>query len=839
MPSTDMTWLLAEFENLFSQIQETVKGADKNRFLKKIEKGNISEALYFACQLSKGKDVFYHAMERLLLHKDKLNLNINYSTSKGNPIYFALDNENLWLYDLLMRHGADVNFSGPKGQVSLLHAIYLYKRLNFEVIPKIDGAFLDETHRLGGLFEKISELPMKGSLDTSETVKQSDELRLEFINQALRYLDVYYNKGKLSPHPKFTANQQKIYSEYMLSCERNCLEKICHAIHHLSGPLRKKYDTFALAGFSWINFEQLGSYLLREKAFPRFYLPFGLLSENLSAVPDYIERFHYELSDTEVIIEEGIPDIIKSDVMALIGFFEEITEAEKSGANVEVKPVALPAIKAITSRITSNLSFLKLANLFHFTEHKSLQNIAFPESNFCILLSPQTDNNNNIVEKPSLESMKSRHALLKRFLKIGELFVGRNFSSELFDFDKTVAWRALVEIRDGICHQDERTNDLIVKTLLNDQKRLEKILEELTDLGRRIFTLLEKREMTFGQYIDPLQHWKNIFKQQGPQHGADVNAVPAAPTIRRIDKTDEDTFLTILKTNNVPEEIQKQFQAIFDGTRIDYPSKVELGQLGGKAYATLGKDDKTKCRDILAKLKQPTTTATERNQKRDEEKRAKEEREKNKNSLLKGLEEIRKLAEEFSLASTKKSVPNPMKNLMAAKQALEYIKEYLNQYHYLIENKQSFAELEEHHAQNSRPTLKTILSKDNELNDALEYNLGQLLQQLEQLFNNNKLDNLDLNKQRMHLRKIRNYIEHGDPILDTQGKNYQAASEEIKQELYTAMIALIYDNGLNLIEAQLTNKSPGSLSLHAPVKATENTQAPTTYVKSDKMEMGG
>ncbi|WED42677.1 hypothetical protein [Legionella cardiaca] len=818
MHKRDDNWLLIKLNNFFLDPQNSIGGGDKREFLKKIKKEKYIQALHFACQRSQGKDVFYRIVEILLSHKQQLNLNINQATSDGkNAIYLATENENLWLYDLLERHGADIGFEGPNGSVALLHTAYYSLQLNVLMTSRMDARFANEKKKLEAFFEEVSNLPCKGSLVATEEVKKADQKRLQFINYTLHHLETYFKEftdNILSPLQKgFTDNQKKIFAEYMLSCARNRVEELCHVIHDLSGPLRKKYDNFELPGFSWMTFEQLGSSMLREKACRRFFLPFSLKREVSVTIPAFIERLHHELADTELLVEEAIPDILKHDIPRLRVFFKEITDAESQTPNAVVKPVALPFIKTVTGRIVNNLSFLKLFNLFHFTEQESLQGIPYPEQSFYFIAPDASGKNSKTKDEPkSLASMRSKQALLRRLQKIGELFVGRNFPSELFDLDPTVDWRALVTVRDGICHQDERNNLVIVNTLLQNEKRLQKILQELEDLKCRVFDLLQKRDKILGPYEEPQKLWAHLVKSQIEKKNCPEQVIIAevSAPVRRIDISDEKQFLKILADNKVSAEIQKQFQAIFDGTCTILPNKKELGELCGKAYLSLSKDEKTACRKIMEKITfKPITTEADRNKKREEEKNAKEEREKNKNSQLTGLEQIRGLAKEFLANPAKENLLNPLKRVTAAKQALQYISDYLRECNYLVGNtKYTFVELENFHQKNGSPSLKEILSNNHELNDALEYNVGQLLQHLEQLFDNNHLENIiDLTKQRERLRKIRNYIEHGDPILDTMGEDYHSASEVIRHDLYCAMIELIYDKDIDLIAQYFMGKS--------------------------------
>ena len=145
-------------------------------------------------------------------------------------------------------------------------------------------------------------------------------------------------------------------------------------------------------------------------------------------------------------------------------------------------------------------------------------------------------------QKFDLSKKSGLHAALRRLQVVGELFTGKNFSSELFDLDESIDWRALITIRDGITHQDERDNKEKIDTLLADPASLEKIVgEEISDLWFRLHHILESREKLVGPYDgDAKAHWKKILKAQQEKNAPKMEVEEVEVVTRRVSKDEEE-----------------------------------------------------------------------------------------------------------------------------------------------------------------------------------------------------------------------------------------------------------------------------------------------------------
>ena len=223
------------------------------------------------------------------------------------------------------------------------------------------------------------------------------------------------------------------------------------------------------------------------------------------------------------------------------------------------------------------------------------------------------------------------------------------------------------------------------------------------------------------------------------------------------------------------EEVFFQFwQDLLDGSS-DTPNKQVLGKMF-KPIADLKATHAEKV-SVLKGIKdkaltKPTISKADRKSQRDTEdvdkvKRAQEDEE---GLYYKGLEKIQELRD--LLKNSTGTVINNLVRLESAIESLNNIKRFLEQHEFIRENfdYRSLQEWEEAHADKQKVLqfFATMIA-DPELRDAIEYNAGQLLQNLESLnfpvwFGGNLLSD-DFYEP---LRLLRNYIEHGNHIIDAR-----------------------------------------------------------------------
>ena len=185
---------------------------------------------------------------------------------------------------------------------------------------------------------------------------------------------------------------------------------------------------------------------------------------------EFSERFYQEYNDTEQIVDEVLPDLVNIDLPHLKRLFEQIYRAELSkDQSVTITPVPLNVIQAITSRMMDNRSILNLLHLLNYSDKASFPLMGSdPSIQRTYSVGEGHKKGEEYTQRFNLSRKSGRHAALRRLQLIGELFTGKNFSSELFDLDKTIDWRAFITVRDAITHQDERDLKYKIDALLAD-----------------------------------------------------------------------------------------------------------------------------------------------------------------------------------------------------------------------------------------------------------------------------------------------------------------------------------------------------------------------------------
>ncbi|MCL9683721.1 ankyrin repeat domain-containing protein [Legionella maioricensis] len=781
------------------------------KFLELVKEKRYNKALLYACENCKSTNsTLFKFVEILLQYREHLSIDVNTRkvTDKKTPVIYAAENRSNGLFFLLKKAGANANLQDIHSRSA--DDIYYEnggKAVQF-LLTQLKEDFNKERIELDSLY---AQLPDKNKFLTDEENAQFDLERLEYISRRVDFLVRYFsnldNGNQLPVTCKLSQYQQENLYNLGVQLARNYLAEIGTTVQNLSGETRGKYSKlFSPVPFTWITLEQLGGIMKFEPQNNFISLPVRDLSDKQSShcLP-FTKRFFAELADTAEVLEEAIPDIINLDMPAMKKFFEEVYTQEKNQLTDSVAPVSLVATKALTGRIGDNKNILSLLNLLNYSE-----NTISPPQKGSSPYTPVTGNpppiGKEYQQKFDLSKKSGRHAALRRLQLIGELFTGKNFSSELFDLDDSIDWRALITIRDGITHQDERDNKEKIDTLLSDQERLKKIVgEEVSDLWFRLHNILESREKLIGPYDnDAKAYWKKILAAQQEKSAPKIEEAEVEIIKRRVSEKEEEQFLSALmehKTASV--EIQNRCRAIFDGTG-PLPNKMEVGTL--LQHLPPRKDDREKYSQlakIMTKATANKSSQEERNQKRQQIEEAAKKRELERESKYKGLNNIRALAQNLLQSPRQEHMLNPKKRINAAIEAINNLEEFLIEMG-CLKLLQSWKVLEKSDCSTKiKSLLAALLASNPELNDALAYNAGQALQHLDRI---RELDVAQLSKylgkEYENLRALRNYIEHGDHLMDHPGQvcSQPLVPREHQQIIASVIIKLIFELGPDLLK---------------------------------------
>ena len=363
---------------------------------------------------------------------------------------------------------------------------------------------------------------------------------------------------------------------------------------------------------------------------------------------------------------------------------------------------------------------------------------------------------------------------------------------------------------------------------------------EISDFWERLHRMLELREQLSGAYqgFNVKAHWKKILLHQLQKSTLlSESDIPDAPVIeRRVSLEEENTVIAALTAQKAPGEVIDKFRSIFDGTG-PVPGKKELGGL--QRYFPPRKVDKegfNKLAKIVSKATTTRSTEEERIKARMELKERSIRREMERESNFKGLECLRMLAKDVMLPPEKAHMLTPLKRVAAAIEALDNMQEFLIEAGYLIPglSYKSMQEWDEYHLHHHGLPLVTLLATDHELNDALEYNTGQLLQHLATINEFTEIHfTKHLGKQYESLRALRNYIEHEDPLLDIPGLDDDEPTADFKfrrqQRIAPLIISLINKIGEDLAMIRHSLVNGGNVYLTPHVSPKENEEWKSYY----------
>ncbi|KTC78042.1 ankyrin repeat domain-containing protein [Legionella brunensis] len=798
MPANDATKkLIAEILPLIEK--NLIKEGKK--ILHCIQEGNFNEALLLACKhCEAGDKAMLRLIKILVRSKSSLPIDVNtvQSSNGFTPLYYAAYNCNVDLFIALI----PFNAQDPQAH-ELLNENFTREAQILE--QYYDKEFLNQKQELVSEFENPQKLPDRKSISDDIRNGEFDFNRMIYILKIITFLQKSQDiNHRFKALPKtISPVQAEIIKTTHVSMCRKLIEKMCLTIQNLSSDTRIKYSKlFGPAPFTWINFDQLGGLVIDPSADRLVVLPFldmqrEFSRENMSVIISTAELFLREGGERQAIIEEALQDIIQKDFTLLKEFFTQICREhlKPSNNNAAVKPVTLTHIKAITGYVNDMDNFIKLINLVNYTG-KIKPPVDTTKLQIPGLLGGFKTSAERYKNRFDLSTKMGRHAALRMLQSIGELITGKNFSRFLLDLDETIDWRAFISLRDGITHQDEGNKKYKIDQLLANKAKLEKITgKELSDFWERLVKLLILREKKLGSYSeDPQSFWQSILKTEinsdqlvEEEEKKGCKTVPEPE--RRVSKEDEIIFIKALEQCSAPIEVIEDCHKIFSGSKrvnkleqgavFKYLPKDKLGNEKHKALANIMKMATSK----------PSSTEEERNRKRMEAHAASQRREQERKSRFKGLEELRLLAEDLNQSMELIHMLSPLKRVEAAMEALINIKEFLEEKDYIVPESsyKTMEEWDKYHLYNGGPSLVKRLGVDYELNDAIEYNAGQLLQHLETIRGYPEARNcafLTINYS--DLRSFRNYLEHGDPLYDSLHQG--AAKTDYRQQLIAPMV---------------------------------------------------
>lgn len=218
-------------------------------------------------------------------------------------------------------------------------------------------------------------------------------------------------------------------------------------------------------------------------------------------------------------------------------------------------------------------------------------------------------------------------------------------------------------------------------------------------------------------------------------------------------------------------------------------------------YLPSKKEDKKlydKCKNIADKIMNPRTDLSDREQMRKQKQELTKQREEEQEKNFKGLCNLRALAKSFDSKNFTGVGLRRGQRIEAAIEALENIKVFMEQEEFVKANF-NFSSIKEWEKEQNQETIANFLVRlitNPEFNEVIEYNASQLLQHLDTIRKFPEAKGCQyLDQDYDTLRYLRNYVEHGNPLLDKE--EYEPGKEQSllparQKKVPPIMITLIF-----------------------------------------------
>lgn len=773
-------------KDLIEESEQIIKTATRPQryqtFLDALKQQKYDEALLMGCKYSDPDDSkLTELLCTLIWHAKTLPINVNrMDNDKKTPIYYAIINKNYNLHFALKKAKAQI--SETYQQVWSL----LISNALEQITAMVNANFKIDAEEIQKHFQK---LPHKSAQKSDTENATADKDRLLCISMIIKYLITYHHdlsdtsfiNGTLSPFEKdilynFRIAQIRTYI--------NCMSTI---VANLSGSLRKKYVGF-LKPLDWITLEQLGGIIKEKEAGIVFKFNLGTINlgeasaeikplMKLSAAAKFIE----EHSDREELVESAATSI-SADLPALYTFFQQVEQDRQRDSDpmaipTKIDRVKLPITRIITRHFNENKFLVELLLLLGYNSvNATINSEQYNEP----LLSQEYH-----LSHDSLATPLGQHAFLRKLQRLGEIFTGKN--TDFTEFDQTIDYQAVIHLRDFICHQDESHNKHFIDELLQEPSKLQQIYnEDLPGLMEKISHFIDLRDARYGGYHgDAVKYWDHVLQIERAQATPPEELDPIAEVPQRrasVEKEHEfkqayaqartiETFKNALSDDEA-QKLEQTCCGILAGT-VNAPDTKERGQLL-KPFAIFKKTDRSLYEQIVKIMVQattrPSTTEEERVEARKKLVEAAKQRLIDKENRLTGLTTIRALVAQMKQTPERQHQLNPVKRIAATVEAANNIKRFLIQAGYLNHDLShtTMDAWDKYNQGVNQKDLVSLLQENHLLNDALEYNAGQLLQHLETIRGYKEADFCQpLKHDYEAIRSLRNYIEHGHPLIES------------------------------------------------------------------------
>jgi uncharacterized protein with HEPN domain len=772
---------------LLEKMKSVLKGQDPNEliivFLSLINSGDHQKALLYGCKECKPQETnLFRMLIILLWHFELIGLDLN-KKDEGSilAITYCITNQNFDLLKILVGWGAsseEINADSEKD---------IYSRYTDPIKAKIQSYLMPEFSKLSNDLNRMflsRGLPDKNDIATDRENEVFDGPRIMFINRTINFILSHLKDDAPSRIITFCPSPAEVMelNNFKLSQLKLALFRIAKTVGNLSGSLRSYYSKcFQPVPFTWVTLEQLCFFeLLYEGTVNSIIVvPTGewLHDQEASSIG---ANFLKKGWDILYLSDRFIP-LILNDLITLRNFLSVLSEQMVSNKRTLPEPIHLPNIKAVTSYIDNNRSLAQLLKLTSFQNNASNLKSMPKEIKGEGSSSSSSPPVRNVIQ-PKIDTLVEKHALLRTIQYIGD-FNAKKLSSDFYKLDSSIDWRALVTIRDAIAHQDERDYKYQMDLLLNDPEMLKGIFEEILDLHKRIAVLIIKQEKRVGMYYgDAEAYCERVISLENEKYElirASEQNIPAKFQLR-VAVDQQEFFIQSLIAAKIdeqnPNRLKADFVKLIDECKLLFSEGKEISRtLFGEILMPLAYLKKKGNKVLYEKLKsilESAITPIKIDYKTQEiqQQAAAAQREQEREARFTGLELVRKLSKKLGQNPEEKHKLTLLKRVESALASTDNMFQFLSDCGYFHKEQPELTTVEQWDVFNEkegRPSLINHLKNNEILNNAIEYNFGQLLQHLDTIKKCKIIPQCALlSSNYEQLRNLRNYIEHGSPFYD-------------------------------------------------------------------------
>ncbi|MBA8667851.1 hypothetical protein H1Q59_08105 [Holosporaceae bacterium 'Namur'] len=368
--------------------------------------------------------------------------------------------------------------------------------------------YAEKVFEIYDAFEKIS---IKAGLNVQED-KALNIKRLEFIKHAIHFI---INIKQLKFVYDLSKEDQIQLMYFFTDIQIQLFIKSLTVLTEITGDFRHTYkENLGPDPFTWETFEHLGGILQYKNYQGSFIVPPNRTKEQVIAVV----RFTKEIDQRQHIIRRAFNSICKDDLPQLLELVEHmIKDAQTSSYNPSKggPKVELIASKALITWGMNQETLSSLLNL-SFNTPLVLHNLQKLRDSKGSRYAKVGSSQNNPFATYSLDTKVIQHAFLNRLIEIGELCTGKYLEPKLKKLFNYQLFQYLVKIRDALVHQDSAGNKKKVDELLGTNlSLLENIQEYEMPKLYQYFTnvLCSIYHKTFSPEQDPTKFWGSLYQE--------------------------------------------------------------------------------------------------------------------------------------------------------------------------------------------------------------------------------------------------------------------------------------------------------------------------------------